>query len=114
LREFGVNKLADLEALLSDDFLVSLKEHITSSTPIGILRKAMMYADIDRYFTSAWQNHWREITRSSLRMLRSKYGEDKVEELLQTYKLNPQKARSRKRAHASRRPPNISSNPTLQ
>jgi hypothetical protein len=62
LRDFGIKRLADLEKLISKNFIESLTGHVFSISQTGLLRKAMMYQDVDKYFSVAWQNHWHEIS----------------------------------------------------
>lgn len=99
LIDFGITTLADLDRILPDDFFTSLRLYMRSGSLTSILRKAMMYSDIDKYFDSAWNSHWKQISRTSLRMLKSKYGKDKVEEILNKHQIKPpaKSIRGRKR-----------------
>jgi len=44
-----------------------------------------MYSDIDKYFTDAWRGAWKSIARSSRAMKRRKWGEKKLESILNTF-----------------------------
>lgn len=57
LMDMGIWTLGDLEKLLPNTFLDAIEEK-KSNTYIGILRDAMMFYDIDRYFSKAWNRHW--------------------------------------------------------
>ena len=45
---------------------------------IGFTRDAMMFADLDRYFQSAWKESWGSTDSKSVELLSKKYSESKV------------------------------------
>jgi len=59
-------------------FLDDLKKRTTQTTQVGLLRKAMMYSDIDKYFKEAWQQSWNTMTTSSLALMNHKWGHKKI------------------------------------
>ncbi len=87
LKNFGVNTIADFERLLSDSFLKAMARHVLSTTAVGFFRKAMMYADIDRYFERAWKKRWVGMSPETRTLLTERYGADKVRATLEKYGL---------------------------
>jgi putative GTP pyrophosphokinase len=85
LRRFGVGTISAFAMLLNDEFLNSVSDCETTS--IGIIRDAMMYADIDRYFETAWQEAWRGWDKEAARQMKKKYGREKVGEIINRYSL---------------------------
>jgi putative GTP pyrophosphokinase len=82
LRDFGLKTLADLERILTVDLVRFIAKHYEGQTLRGILRDAMMYEDIDRYFEDAWKQHWTSTDDDSVRLLSEKYDRHKVLETL--------------------------------
>lgn len=86
LHRFGINTLKDVDQLMSREFLAELKKMPNErSTQIGLLRRAMMYSDIDKYFTQAWRRTWIKMARSSRVMLTGKWGEKKLRSISDTF-----------------------------
>jgi hypothetical protein len=86
LHRFGISTLQDLNKLMSPEFLDEMKRTPPDTTSqIGFLRRAMMYSDIDRYFSSAWRGTWNRMLKSSRDMLSHKWGEKKVETIQKTF-----------------------------
>lgn len=82
LNHFGIKSLTGLENLFSRDFLEKENKYLITNNSLGILRDAMMYADMNRYFSVAWRNAWSGIDAPSLALLSSKYGESKVQKMV--------------------------------
>jgi putative GTP pyrophosphokinase len=78
---FGVKTIEGVRGLLSARFLDDFKKVKGQTTQVGLLRKAMMYADIDRYFSQAWHNNWTIMANSSNTLLRKKWGDEKVQSI---------------------------------
>jgi putative GTP pyrophosphokinase len=85
LRRFGIKTLYDLDKILTQEFFVSLEKHEQSDNYIALLRDAMMYADIDKYFNFAWRGAWQGIDDVTIAILSEKYGEDHVRAVLENY-----------------------------
>lgn len=96
LRKFGVNSINELAQLLSPEFVAALKTMDGKTTKVGILRKAMMFNDIDKYFAQAWPRSWRGMSASSKAMLGKKYGQSKLDSVLEQYLKPKVKDESRK------------------
>jgi putative GTP pyrophosphokinase len=86
LRRFGVDTIAELGALLNTEFLSAVSGAETTS--IGLIRDAMIYADIDRYFETAWVEAWHGWDEDSIRFAEQKYGRDKVKAIIGKYSLD--------------------------
>jgi hypothetical protein len=89
LREYGASIVGDLDTLFTPDFLVALGKTVQTTTEMGLIRKAMMYADLDRYFERSWQQKWHEMHVSTRRLLEHKYGGPKLKEIIARYQINP-------------------------
>jgi putative GTP pyrophosphokinase len=85
LRVFGIITLSDLDRILSVDLFTSVSKHQEFENYIGLLRDAMMYADLDRYFDVAWRNSWEGIDDDTIALLAEKYGKRQVTEILSNY-----------------------------
>ncbi len=86
LRAFGLTSLADIDALITDDFLKFEGEASAGSTTLlGFLRELMMFTDMDRYFRVAWKRDWTGIEAHGYQALVSRFGEDKVKSLFPRY-----------------------------
>lgn len=82
LNSFGISTLAELETILTHDYIEAVKKFGGVTTDAGAVRHAMMYSDIERYFKTAWENQWQGIDSASLNCLASKYGKEKVTSIL--------------------------------
>jgi putative GTP pyrophosphokinase len=85
LRVFGINTLSDLDRILTEDLFTSVSLHQKFENYVGLLRDAMMYADLDRYFDVAWSNSWDGIDDDTIALLAEKYGKRPVTEILSKY-----------------------------
>jgi putative GTP pyrophosphokinase len=85
LHRFGIDTLEGVRELMSSTFLNDVKALGVSSTQVGLLRKAMMYADIDKYFTEAWSRQWRKMTLSTRLLMKSRWGEEKLGSIERTF-----------------------------
>ncbi len=86
LRDFGIQTLQQLDDLLNDkEFLKALKRFPDFSTDIGLLRDAMLYADVEKYFADCWKQNWEGTDKSFRDFLASKYGMAKIKELIDKY-----------------------------
>ena len=82
LRAFGAEKLSDLDRMLNQKFLNFLKENEGFTSVLGLLRRAMIYSDVDRYFDLAWQQHWRGISDATKELIKQKYSQAKLRAIL--------------------------------
>lgn len=89
LHNFDVKTLSDLDSLLSPEFLDStLKVRRERNTYTGVLRDAMMYSNIDKYFEKSWDSNWQGCELEEFNLLIKKYGSDKVETIIRRYDLD--------------------------
>lgn len=86
LRRFGVDTISKLGMLLNDEFLSSASG--IDTTAIGLIRDAMIYADIERYFEAAWAEAWHGWDEDSLRVSENKYGREKINAVIAKYSLD--------------------------
>ena len=100
LTSFGLTSLKDLNTIFNDAYFEALDKNVPSSTELGLFRKAMMFLDIDRFFEEIWQERWREMRRATIRLLESKYGKSKIDEVLETYLINPKKQKKPRKSDA--------------
>lgn len=86
LKALGITTLDKLDLLLSEEIISKFSRHNTTS--FGLLRDAMMYHDIDRYFADAWNNHWGAFDMdSSYSVLLEKYGEVKLNGICEKHEI---------------------------
>lgn len=86
LKSFGIKSLADLEKILSSDFWHSVNQFKPGQNSYyGILRIAMMFEDLPRYFKEAWKEDWFNLSSSSCELLIAKYGQELVQEIAARY-----------------------------
>lgn len=86
LRNFGIRTLAELDRILSPAFLEAVtRTDSYRATDLGVLRDAMMYADIEKYFGRCWNGHWNGTDEASIDLLSSKYGRETVLKILNKY-----------------------------
>ncbi|HEY9825812.1 MAG TPA: hypothetical protein V6D19_10215, partial [Stenomitos sp.] len=81
LKLYGVRTLADLDRVISPEFLDALDqfpEESGETTDVGVLRAAMMYADLNKYLQDAFQQSWSTMTPTAVAMLEDKYGAEMV------------------------------------
>lgn len=87
LNALGVMTLDKLDVLLSNDVIQKFSRHYNTSQ--GLLRDAMMFQDIDRYFANAWNGHWGGIEMDGCyNVLLEKYGEGKLHKLFEEYDID--------------------------
>jgi len=91
LGDFSVKTLADLQSILTPEYIEAFEKSQNRRNYIGFLRLAMMYADLDRYFQQSWKKHWSALTHTSRVFLNSKYGEEKIKDTIAKYKLGQPK-----------------------
>jgi putative GTP pyrophosphokinase len=84
LDKFGVQTLQDFERLIKDHDLNKVVGH-SATTATGLLRKIMIYIDMEKYFENSWERGFKRVTESTYKMMVDKYGRDEVELLIKKY-----------------------------
>ena len=88
LHDFGVGTLRQLEELLKRVNYPADAMTERSPTYIGFLRDAMVLADAETYFGSAWKNHWIGVESESLKYWYSRgVKQDLIEKMIRAYHL---------------------------
>lgn len=87
LRDFGLSTIKQLDVLLNSDVVTGSGILDKKTTDFGLLRDAMILTDVDRYFKSCWKKQWSSTDHWSLVIWKKRYGEAKVNELLETHKI---------------------------
>jgi putative GTP pyrophosphokinase len=105
LQSFGIKTLDEVNKLFSENFRTLYSKHIRYTTYTGLLRAGLMYADIERYFETAWQNHWQFIGKNTYDFLVEKYDTAKVKAILQKNKIEslPKRSGALKRTPSKRK-----------
>lgn len=85
LKRFGVDTIDDVESLLTADFLTALKQYAPSTTIVGLFRRAMLFTDMERYFSQGWMKGWQGMSSETFRLLSERYGETTVNETMKRY-----------------------------
>jgi putative GTP pyrophosphokinase len=85
LKRFGVLSVDELGKLLSKDFLDALAQPSILSTPVGLLRRAMLFTDPRRYFERAWWKKWNGISAETRALLVKRHGEVFIASVLKEF-----------------------------
>jgi putative GTP pyrophosphokinase len=86
LHRFGIDTLQGVNKLMSREFVDEIKKiSPNTTTQIGLLRRAMMYSDINKYFVDAWRGAWKRMARSSRELMTRKWGQKKVESIQEMF-----------------------------
>lgn len=83
LRNFGIKTVGDFRRLIAENGERTFSGEATYAYP-GVIRDAMMFADIDKYFDDAWAENWRACEPSTIDRLSEKYPDKDVEALFNT------------------------------
>ena len=75
LRSFGIGTLADLDAIVPEDFEGVVIESRERTNVLGLCRSIMIIADAQKYFNKAWAEHWQSFDPLGLGVL-VHYGTD--------------------------------------
>lgn len=85
VKRFGIQNIDQFSKLLTPEFFAAVMKHAGPTTQIGLIRKALMYEDVERYFAQAWPRSWKSMSTGTREMLCEKYGQQKVAEVMQRY-----------------------------
>lgn len=88
-KAYGLRTIKDLGDLLSTELVSKLKLEAPPTTYVGLARRAMMYSDLDRYFSKVFRRQWGGLRRDTFDFLAGKYGGAKVNQVLTTNGLRP-------------------------
>lgn len=81
LTGFGLLNVGDLREIFSADFLAAVTAD-SPGTKVGILRRAMMFNDVDKYFALAYRRSFSGLSKETQDLLKKKYGLQKTEEVM--------------------------------
>ena len=88
LNDYGIKTVEDLQKILNDDFLLAFDSHNSEdTTEFGLIRDAMMFENIEKYFELAYKSRWNGIDVEGVNMLNKKYGTDYTRMILDKYKI---------------------------
>jgi hypothetical protein len=73
---------------LPDSFINLEQKHQVKNNSIGLLRNAMMYEDIRKYFEKSWRTSWTGFDEKSVALLSEKYGQNMLNEIISKYDLD--------------------------
>lgn len=85
LLDFGILKASDLNTLFTDKLVQAINRYITVRTSLGLIRLAMFWHDLDKYFSKAWKKDWKWMTDETYRLLAEHYGVDKLKVILEKH-----------------------------
>lgn len=89
LQDFGVTTLRHAAELLSDAFLAAEDQHLGPTSDVGIMRDAMMFSDLHRYFRDAFKKRWLAMEPDGYDFLVAKYGQPTIDRLLVEHDIQP-------------------------
>lgn len=83
LKRFGVKTIHDLSRIFSKELIELHNTSYSETTDAGLLRDAMIFNDIDKYFEECWPElKWTSMDIETVSFISEKYGPDKVDEIL--------------------------------
>jgi len=85
INEFGIKDLSQLESLFTDQFLEAADEHYRVRGSMGIIRAAMMWHDIERYFGQVWKKKFDALSVKTYQLVVSRWGETLVDKCLKNH-----------------------------
>lgn len=92
LENFGIRNLNELDEHIKNSLIYLDKSKLT--TEIGILRDAMLYSDIDKYFKDAWNyssQQWHSVGEKQINCLKKRYPEKDIVNFLLSYNISSHK-----------------------
>jgi ppGpp synthetase/RelA/SpoT-type nucleotidyltranferase len=98
LKNFGISNIEGVKELLSPEFTAAVKRHAPSGTVIVFLRRAMIFKDMEHYFSRAWDSNWRRMGQETFALACSKIGEAEVQAILDKYGVRLSKPSTPKKA----------------
>jgi len=87
LRAFGISTISDLNNLITDQFVQAINDHETGTTVAGFVRDVMMFADLEKYFESAWNDGWGGTNPGTIDFLKCKYDATVVNSIFTKYEI---------------------------
>lgn len=81
LRDYGVVDLRELAELFTDEVIATSRKANAELAVPGLIRDAMLFNDVDKYFDKAWNHNWGAIDAGSYLALTQKYGRRHVDQL---------------------------------
>jgi putative GTP pyrophosphokinase len=91
LLKFDIQKIGDIERLITEDIILNEKESTSVSSRLGFLRRIMMYNDLEKYLKM--RPGFSAITPVSYKLLSKKYGAENLDKMLEKYSLRQSRAR---------------------
>jgi putative GTP pyrophosphokinase len=82
---FGITTLSGLDRILTEQVFALAVKHQNHQTYLGLIRDAMMFEDIERYFSVAWNHGWEQIDDGTFDFLTEKYEKDYLNRVLAEY-----------------------------
>lgn len=81
LTSFGLLNVEDLRNIFSPEFLTEVAID-SPGTKVGVLRRAMMFNDVDKYFDRAYKKSFSGLSKQTKDMLQRRYGKQKLNEIV--------------------------------
>lgn len=72
IKDFGIEKIGDLENLFTDEFCENMRIYQPEHTYWGLLRDSMLWNDAERYFSKSWNRAWSVIDRDGVEAIMNK------------------------------------------
>jgi putative GTP pyrophosphokinase len=107
LNRMGIKKIGQIEKIISDDFITKYKALVApnyTTTGTGVLRSAMLYSDLKKYFKT--KPDWGAIPQSLIDMLATKYEKATIAKIISKHRIEVErKDEPFKRIRRRRSPP---------
>lgn len=85
LGQSNIDTLAELQELLNADFLENIGARRDAIGSSALLRLALLYDDIDRYFQNVRDRKWTSVAHDTFELLSKRFGKGKVERVLREH-----------------------------
>ena len=87
IRNFGINKLKDLDMIIPNDYFAKAEIYLISKSVEGFIRNVLIISDYKKYFDYCWKNNWQVFVSWTWNFLKN-YNIP-VEEISKKYGITP-------------------------
>ena len=88
VRQFGITRVGELQAIFDDNFRDTHKKHQECDTSWGFIRSVLMFNNLERYMDRSFKYDWSILDLGSFHMLADKFGADNVSQLMDRYEID--------------------------
>lgn len=89
LKDFGINTIAKLNSIITDEFLNNYK-NITNTNYSGLIRDVMIISNTDKYFNQVWNRNWEAFDYESYQFYKDCYKHINIDSICEKYNIGIQ------------------------